>query len=59
MLKKKKHLKKHANQQPGRHIHVIYKAVSVLEERSSICISVVIKKEINGHNLFRSISIKV
>jgi len=43
---------KHTNQQPERQVHVIFKAASVLVERSSVCTSVVIKKEINWHNLF-------
>jgi hypothetical protein len=51
--------KKHTNQQPERQVHVTYKAVSVLEERSSVCTSVVIKKEINWHNLFHQFSLEV
>lgn len=44
MFKKVHEKKKHTNQQPERQVNVIYEAVSVLVERSSVCTSVVIKK---------------
>jgi len=58
LMFKKVH-KKHTNQQPERQVHVIYEAVSMLVERSSVCISVHIKKEIKWHNLFHLFSLEV
>jgi len=59
MFKKVHEEKKHANQQPERQVHVIYEAVSVLVKRSSVCTSVVIKKEINWYNLFHQFSLEI